>query len=828
MEENTVQNPTNNIITEAEENSTFNLQSILAIFILNWQWFVLSVVICFAAGIVYIKYQAPIYQTNTKIFIQDNNSKSAGTLDVENLGLISNSSGLNNEMEILSSHSIALNAVKKLKLYTTYKIDGKFRDQLVYGSQPFIVDLDAASIDKLTSPISLEIKFKNGNYIITGQYTGKNQQGQVGPHSINTTINSIPAQIPTAAGTIRITKNPNSEWSWGSKSLHVTINSPKAVADVYSKLIAVAPVGKASSIVLITLNDESPKRAMDYLSQLVKSYNEEANADKNTIAIRTEEFINSRLEKISAELGETESQLENFKRQNQVFEVNTNASNAMSLTTNYEQQLADISTQISLLNSIKDYMGMPQNKYQTLPSNVGLSDQTASALISQYNQVALERSRLMRTASENSPTVAPLTDQLNTLTASISNAIQQAKKNLQIQNNALKSQLAKYNAQVQASPTQERILNKIGRQQEVSSGLYLMLLQKREENSISLAATANKGKIIDEPSLVGKIAPKENNIMLMAIVLGIAIPFGILLLIQLMRYKISVRDDVEKLTKLPIAGDIPIASEAVKTKAGIVVHENTNNMITEVFRSLRTNILFTIKETEKVIMVTSSTAGEGKTFIASNLGVSLALLGKKVVIVGLDVRKPRLAELFGVKDKVHGITPLLTKSIVTEQDVKGNILNSGVNGNLDVLFAGPIPPNPAELVTRESLDTVFEHLKDLYDYIIVDTPPFGIVTDTLSIARVADATLCVCRAEYTPKAAFDYINQLATEKKLTNMSIAINCIDFTKKTHSYTYGYGKYGKYGSYGKYGHYGHYGSYGNYASSHYSSPNDNSIKK
>lgn len=229
MEENTVQNPTNNIITEAEENSTFNLQSILAIFILNWQWFVLSVVICFAAGIVYIKYQAPIYQTNTKIFIQDNNSKSAGTLDVENLGLISNSSGLNNEMEILSSHSIALNAVKKLKLYTTYKIDGKFRDQLVYGSQPFIVDLDAASIDKLTSPISLEIKFKNGNYIITGQYTGKNQQGQVGPHSINTTINSIPAQIPTAAGTIRITKNPNSEWSWGSKSLHVTINSPKAV-----------------------------------------------------------------------------------------------------------------------------------------------------------------------------------------------------------------------------------------------------------------------------------------------------------------------------------------------------------------------------------------------------------------------------------------------------------------------------------------------------------------------------------------------------------------------------------------------------------------------
>lgn len=832
MEENTLQNPVNNIATETEEESTFNLQFILSIFILNWKWFVLSVILCMAVSIAYVRYTTPTYQAITKIFIQDNKDKSSGALlEAENLGIMTNSSGISNEMEIIASHSIALDAVKELKLYTTYKIEGKIKDQLIYGTQPLIADLDEASLEKLKSPIMMEINYQNGKYSITGQYAATDKNGAPGQYKINTTVTTLPAHLSTAAGNIKISANPKHLWNLEKgKTLYVTINPPKNIADVYAGKISVAPTTKATSIALITINDEIPDRALDYLNQLVKSYNEEANADKNTIAIRTEEFINNRLEKISSELGETESQLEAFKRKSQVFEVQANAADAMAQTSNYDQQLADMNTQIALLDGIKDYMAMPQNKYQTLPSNVGLTDPTASSLISQYNQIALERSRLMRTASENSPTVTPFTEQLNTLTASINKAITQARKNLYIQRNAIKSQLAKYNTRVQESPSQERILNRIGRQQEVSSGLYLMLLQKREENSISLAATVNKGKIIDEPSLVGKIAPKDNTIMLMALVLGIAIPLGIFVLIQLIRYKIEGRGDVEKMTKLPVSGDIPVASETVKSKSGIVVHENTNNMITEVFRSLRTNVLFTMKETEKVIMVTSSTAGEGKTFIASNLAISLALLGKKVLIVGLDIRKPRLAELFCVNDRVHGITPLLTKDTVNEQEVKSNIVNSGANKNLDVLFAGPIPPNPAELVTREVLDEVFEHLKNMYDYIIIDTPPFGIVTDTLSIARLANATLCICRADYTPKNAISYINQLAGEKKLNNISIVINGIDFTKKTHSYTYGYGKYGKYGKYGSYGRYGRYGNYknyGNYANSHYGCPHDESVK-
>lgn len=834
MEENTLQNSVNSITTETEENSTFDLQVIVSIFILNWKWFVLSVVLCLAVSIAYIRYTTPTYQAITKIFIQDNKDKSSGALlEAENLGLMTNSSGISNEMEIIASHSIALDAVKKLKLYTTYEIEGKIKNQLVYGTQPLIADLDAKSLEELKSPIMMEVNYQNGKYSIKGQYSAIDKRsGASCQYNINTTTSTLPAHISTAAGNVKITANPKHLWNMEKgKTLYITINPPKNIANVYAGKISVAPTAKATSIALITIDDEIPDRALDYLNQLVKSYNEEANADKNTIAIRTEEFINSRLEKISSELGETESQLEAFKRKSQVFEIQTNAADAMTQTNNYDQQLADMNTQISLLDGIKDYMSMPQNKYQTLPSNVGLTDPMASSLISQYNQIALERSRLMRTASENSPTVTPLTEQLNVLTASINKAILQASKNLQIQRNAIKAQLAKYNTRVQESPSQERILNKIGRQQEVSSGLYLMLLQKREENSISLAATVNKGKIIDEPSLIGKISPKGNTIILIALVLGIAIPLGIFILLQLIRYKIEGRDDVEKMTKLPVAGDIPVASETVKSKSGIVVHENTNNMITETFRSLRTNVLFTIKENEKVIMVTSSTAGEGKTFIASNLAISLALLGKKVLIVGLDIRKPRLAELFGVNDRVHGITPLLIKDTINEQDIRSNIVNSGANKNLDVLFAGPVPPNPAELVTREVLDDIFEHLKNMYDYIIIDTPPFGIVTDTLSIARLANATLCICRADYTPKNAISYINQLAGEKKLNNISIVINGIDFTKKTHSYTYGYGKYGKYGKYGSYGRYGRYGNYknyGNYANSHYGSPHDDSVKQ
>ena len=322
--------------------------------------------------------------------------------------------------------------------------------------------------------------------------------------------------------------------------------------------------------------------------------------------------------------------------------------------------------------------------------------------------------------------------------------------------------------------------------------------------------------------------------------LGLAIPALILFLLAFFRYKIEGHDDVAKLTKLPIIADVAIASDRAKTKADIVVHENKNNLMEEIFRSLRTNLQFLMKEHDKVILMTSTTSGEGKTFIASNVAISFALLGKKVVLVGLDIRKPRLAELFEIDDHHHGITNLLIKDNITWDDVNKQIVNSGVNSNLDLLMAGPVPPNPGELVTRKSLEETMDILKEHYDYIIIDTAPVGLVTDTLALGRIANATVYVCRADYTLKSSFGLINGLAYEKKMPNMSIVLNGVDLSKKKYGYYYGYGKYGKYGKYasygaygkqygyGSYGSYGAYGTYGSYSNSHYGDKNDDSVKR
>jgi capsular exopolysaccharide synthesis family protein len=310
-------------------------------------------------------------------------------------------------------------------------------------------------------------------------------------------------------------------------------------------------------------------------------------------------------------------------------------------------------------------------------------------------------------------------------------------------------------------------------------------------------------------------------------------------LLSFFRYRIEGREDVMKLTTLPIVADVPVASDSVKTTAGIVVQANKNNQIDEIFRSLRTNIQFMMKENEKVILFTSSTSGEGKTFLAANLAVSFALLGKKVILCGLDIRKPALGKLFNLSDRKIGATALLVKNSVTVEDVRSQVCESGVNDNLDLLLAGPTPPNPTELLARQNLEDTIEILKQQYDYIILDTAPVGLVSDTLQIAKFTNVSCYVCRADYTPKANIGVVNGLTKENKLPNTCIILNGVDMSKKKYGYYYGYGKYGKYGrygysryGYGKYGYgkygYGNYGNYGNYADSRYSNKDDDSIKK
>ena len=836
MEDNNIQELMNN--EERQETPFFYFQTIYTTLVLNWKWFILSLIICLGIVAIYLRYTTPIYQASAKMLIKDDDTGRArrgsySSLNTSTLGLMNNSAGINNEMEIVSSLTLAEQAVKDLKLYVIYNTEGKVKDQLIYKTQPISVDLDPAHLDKLVSPINLDIKREANAYHITGDYYANGTSYQ-----INKKISTLPTTIATKSGILSFITN-NTPAMKDGQTLKVMIVSPKAMGAKFRSSFTVAQKSMSTSIAVLTLQNENPERAQDYLRQLVICYNRQANMDKNEIAHNTEAFINNRLEKISAELGSTEGALESYKKRNGVVNQEDNAAQAMSNANEYDQKLAEANTQVALINNVQESMAK-SGKYETLPANVGISDPTVNNLINKYNEIALLRNRLLRSASESSPTVTPLTSQLDDLNNSIHQAMKQAKKGLQIQRNSVASQYGKYQGQVSQSPEQERMLTQIGRQQDVKSGLYLMLLQKREENSISLASTADKGTLIDAPAFDGQVSPNRTSIILIALIIALAFPSLILFIIQFFRYKIEGHDDVARLTKLPIIADVAIANDSAKTKADIVVHENQNNQMAEIFRSMRTNLQFMLKPEEKVIMFTSSISGEGKTFNAANLAVSFSLLGKKIVLVGLDIRKPRLAELFEINDHHHGITMLLTKEDPTWEQIQSQMVPSGINNHLDLLMVGPIPPNPTELLARPTLDTIINQLKEHYDYILLDTAPVGLVTDTLQISRVANCTVYTCRADYTPKDSLQMVNELAEEKKLPQVAILINGIDMSKKKYGYYYGYGKYGRYGRYGhygkygiykKYGAYGSYGSYGsyeNYVKSHYGDENDTSIKR
>lgn len=518
-------------IQENEEKSSFDFATIYTVLILNWKWFVLSLIICMGAAHIYLRYATPIYQSAAKLLIKDDEGSRSSfkggnsIMSATNLGIISNSNGIDNEMEILKSRTLAQQTVYDLKLYVNYRHEGKLKDHILYGNQEVNIDMDLEHLKKLNAPMNLKITREGRNYHVTGSYNVPIDNNSFNPEAVNIdkTFSALPATIGTRVGVVRFTQNGNYMLRDG-ESLKATMIAPEIAAGKYVGNLNVTESSKTTTIVDLVLNDEIPQRAIDYLKQLAIVYNRQANEDKNEIAVRTEQFINQRLEKINAELGSTEGQLENYKKRNNMVELKMNATQAVANADQYAQKLSEANTQVALLDELTRYMNEPSNRHQPIPSNVGLSDASATSLINEYNKIALQRNQLLHSASENSPTVTPLTAQLDDLNSSIKRAMTQARAGLRIQRNSIAAQAGKYEGQINNTPEQERMLTQIGRQQEVKSGLYLMLLQKREENSISLAATADKGKLIDTPVFAGKVTPKNYMIMLIALILGLAIP----------------------------------------------------------------------------------------------------------------------------------------------------------------------------------------------------------------------------------------------------------------------------------------------------------------
>lgn len=794
-------------IEQSEEQ--VNIQEILFRYLIHWPWFIVSVIICIACAWGYLRLTTPVYNITATVLIKDEKKGGGASMssELEKMGLdgfVSSSNNVDNEIEVLRSKSLAREVVNKLGLFVTYIDEDEFPRKELYHTSPVLVSLTHQEADRL--PGRMEI-----NIIL--QPTGAmGVQITVGEKEYRKQFDKLPAVFPTDEGTVAFFANNDTLSAVRpeniTKERHITafINRPFSVSKGYANSLAIAPTSKTTSVVVISLRNTNTRRGRDYINKLLEMYNINANNDKNEVAQKTAEFIDERIGIISKELGSTEQDLENFKRTAGITDLSSEAQIALTGNAEYEKKRVENQTQINLVKDLQRYM--KGNEYEVLPSNIGLQDAASAGAIDRYNQMLVERKRLLRTSTENNPTIINLDTSIRAMRTNVQATLDATLKGLQITKEDLAREASRYSHRINDAPTQERQFVSIARQQEIKAGLYLMLLQKREENAITLAATANNAKIIDE-ALVddNPISPKKMMVYLSALVLGMGFPVGIIYLIGLTKFKIEGRADVEKLTSLPVIGDVPLADE----KSGsIAVFENKNNLMSETFRNVRTNLQFMLENGKNAILVTSTISGEGKSFISANLAISLSLLGKKVVIVGLDIRKPGLNKVFNIPKKEHGITQYLTNTTTNLMDL---VQLSDINKNLFILPGGTVPPNPTELLAREGLEKAIETLKANFDYVILDTAPVGMVTDTLLIGRVADLSVYVCRADYTHKAEFTLINELVENNKLPNLCIVINGLDLQKKKYGYYYGYGKYGKYYGYGKrYGYgYGYGEKYG-----------------
>lgn len=793
----------NYLLEENNETSGFDYKAFIVKLLMYWPWIVACVAVALIGAFFYLKTLTPLYTVSSSVLIKNESKGGANGANLEDLGFVSSSTqSFDNELEILRSRTLIKKVVTALDLYISYSVPGQFRDTELYKQSPVKVWVTPEEAERM-GYAQVKMSFRNQQlHEVLVEHEGQEWKK---------TVESLPAVFSTPVGVFTFSAADSTQQilQHVPEVIQATVISPTSAAASFRNRLTVAPSGRGTTMALLTITGSQVPRGVDFLNKLVEVYNEEGNNDKNEVAAKTAEFIDERIRIINKELGTTESQLASFKQRAGVVDIAADATQAAGEQANYERAYAENEVQISLVNHLKNHILNESSQYEVIPANIGLNNSDLNTVVQNYNQMLIERKRLLRTSHEDNPAVQSLNASIDVMRNSVMGAIQTAEKGLLINRQALQAQTRKYADKVSDAPVQEKEYLSISRQQEIQANLYLMLLQKREENNITLASTANNARVIDEPLAGGQIFPTPSQTYMIAFVVGLALPIGWIFILGLLQFKIQTRGDVENITHLPIVGDIPLTSGT--TEGAIVVRENRNELMEEVFRSVRTNLQYMLQEGQKVILFTSTTSGEGKSFNASNLACSFAFMGKKVVIVGLDIRKPGLNKVFHLSHKEAGISQYLSDSEHT--DLLSLCQVSTVSPNLYILPGGTIPPNPTELVARQALDDAIQQLKQHFDYVILDTAPIGMVTDTQLIARVADLSVYVCRSNYTAKSEFKLINELQQDGKLPHLCVLINGIDMNKRETGSYYGYGKYGKYGHYGygkKYG-YGYGYGYG-----------------
>lgn len=745
---------------------------------------------------------------NVKLIKEDEKkgaNAASGLAAIQDLGMLSMTSNFDNEVEILRSRTLIKKVVNDMGLY----IDMEESNALgfnppLYRNSPVNVFITPEEADRLVAPVELRMRYTvDGRLGVRAEYK-IDKEGDW--ETMEQGFDRLPAILPTPVGVFSFTcMDSIPELEGGEIELVAHVHTPTSTAEAYGKELSVTPSSKTTTIAKVSLKNTVRRRGVDFINRLVSFYNQDANDEKNEVAQKTAEFIEERIGIINGELGTTESELAAFKQRSGLTNLTSDAQMALQESSRYEQQRTENATQINLVQYLRNYIDDPANMDEVIPANVGLRDQNLTSVIDQYNTMIIERKRLLRTSSDSNPAIINMNAGIEAMRRNVKTTVNSVLRGLQIAKADIDRQASKFESRISDAPRQEKEFMTISRQQEIKATLYVMLLQKREENAITLAATANNGRIIEEPLADERpVAPKRMVFMLAALILGLAIPVGIVYLHDLLKYKIENREDVEAITGVAILAELPLVKK--RGEGSIVVRENKNDLMEEMFRGLRTNLLFMLGKDERVILFSSTQPGEGKSFVAGNLAVSLAYLGKRVVVVGMDIRKPGLNKVFNISRKMEGITNYLSDPDHVE--LFDMVQRSDISPNLDILPGGPIPPNPTELVARDVLERAIARLKERYDYVILDTAPIGMVTDTAIIGRVADMCVYVCRADVTPKAGFSYINVLRRERKFPKLATVINGLDMSKRKNSYGYGYGK--KYG-YGKGYGYGYGYGYG-----------------
>lgn len=777
--------------TNQSEIREIDIREQISKYLRYWPWFIVSLILTISIALLYLRYANPVYSTTATILIKDDANRAVSEVaafqDIGAFGTL-NPTGFENEINILKSYSLTNRVVKNLNLNVSYFTEGNIRTTEIYQEVPFKVV--AVTPDSLiTEPFTpfFVIPVSEKRFKIWDEEDLNEQEYEFG------------AVVSLQAGDVQINKKEYNFNRLNGKynPIKVYIQSVPGTVARYRGSLEIEQMTKLSSVIQLTLNAANRKKSEAILNEFVDQYNEDAINDRNMVARNTADFIKGRLEIISEELDSVETGKVEFKQSRKLTEIEYEGQLTLQEEVTLRKAILEIDVQLELINIIIDHL-RNAGEHDLIPTATGIEKDGVSNSIDLYNQIVLERSRLLAGSTEKNPTIVSLTQQIQELKANILAGMNSTRTSMELRKNDLVSQSRIVEAQISSGPSIEKIFRSISRQQELKEALYLYLLQKREENAISMAVTAPKAKVVDYAySSLMPVSPKKQLILLGAVILGLLIPFLVIYLQILLDNKIRNKFDVEQGVKsAPVVGEIP----RIGKKESEIIKANDRSIMAESFRILSTNLEYLFVKNEdhegkgRVILVTSTIKGEGKTFVSCNLAITLANTGAKVLLVGGDLRNPqihRYAPERGDGRHKNGVVEFL---VHRKTKIEEFIRPSNFNKNMDMLYSGTIPPNPAELLMLDRTDEMFDQLRELYDFVIVDTAPAMLVTDTFLLRDQADSTIYVTRAGYTQKHLLGFADESIRFEKMKNVAFVINNVS------AEDLGYGsKYGYYYSYG-----------------------------